>query len=293
MKFYEAKGGRLKCLLCQHYCQLQLNQIGICGVIQNMGESLECLVYGYPAAINVDPIEKKPIYHILPHTSSLSLGTVGCNFRCNFCQNWGISQSRKIDKSRYLAPDTIVSMAKLYDCSSISYTYNEPTIFYPYVKDIALLAHKEGLINIMVSNGFMSDEVLEDMVGVIDVVNIDLKSFNKEYYTKSLGGNLEKVLKNLIRLKKSGIHIEVTTLLVPQRNDSDDEILSIASFIKNSLGEDTVWHISAFHPDYKELELPRTSYESLKSAYDIGKELGLKHIYVGNCIKFSGDKREH
>ena len=293
MKFYESKGGRLKCLLCQHYCQLKPEQIGICGVIQNIGEELECLVYGYPAAINVDPIEKKPIYHILPHTSSLSLGTVGCNFRCNFCQNWGISQSHKIDKSRYLAPDAIVKMAKLYDCASISSTYNEPTIFYPYLKDIAILAHQEGLINIMVSNGFMSDEVLEDMIGVIDVVNIDLKSFNKEYYTKALGGNLEKVLKNLIRLKKSGIHVEVTTLIVPQRNDSEDEILSIASFIKNSLGEDTVWHISAFHPDYKELELPRTSYESLKRAYDIGKELGLKHIYVGNCIKFGGDEREH
>lgn len=283
MKYYKSsKNGKLTCLLCSYYCDLKEEQIGICGVNKHTKNKIECLVYGHISAFNIDPIEKKPLYHFLPKSKSLSLGTVGCNFHCNFCQNHGISQEKKIDKSNYISAREVVNIAKQRACESISYTYNEPTIFYPFAKDIALEAKKYNIKSVFVSNGFESKEVIEDMKGVIDAINVDLKSFNENYYKKSLGGNLHQVLENLIHLKKNNIHTEITTLLVPSKNDSKEEITNIVKFIKENLGEETVWHISAFHPDYKELSLPRTSFEKLKEAYDIAKEQGLKYVYIGN-----------
>lgn len=282
MRYFKEEKGKLICLLCNHYCHLKKEQIGICGVNKNVGDKIECLVYGYPAALNIDPIEKKPLYHFLPNTKSLSLGTVGCNFKCPFCQNWGISQEKHIKKDRYYSPKELANMAVETGCRSISYTYNEPTIFYPYAKDIALEAKKLGLKNVYVSNGFESTEVINDMVGIIDAVNIDLKSFNAKYYKKELGGNLDKILENLKLFVKNGIWTEVTTLIVPTKNDSEKEIRDIASFIANELGTGIPWHISAFHPDYKELDLPRTSFETLQKAYNIGKHYGLKYVYIGN-----------
>ena len=164
MQYFKQKDDKLVCLLCHHYCHLNPNQIGICGVNKSNKNHIECLVYGHVAALNIDPIEKKPLYHFLPHTKSLSLGTVGCNFHCSFCQNWGISQEKKIDKTHYLSPETIVKLAVEHECKSISYTYNEPTIFYPFAKDIALEAKKVGIKNVFVSNGYESHEVIEDMV---------------------------------------------------------------------------------------------------------------------------------
>ncbi len=280
--FKEASHDKLTCLLCSYYCNLKKDQIGICGVNKNVGDKVECLVYGYISAFNIDPIEKKPLYHFLPTSKSLSLGTVGCNFHCSFCQNHDISQEKKIDKSNYISPQRVVQIACEKKCASISYTYNEPTIFYPYAKDIALEAKKYGIKSVFVSNGFESSEVIDDMVGVIDAINVDLKSFSEKYYKKSLGGNLQQVLKNLIHLQKNGIWIEITTLIVPTKNDSKEELRKTVRFIKENLGINTPWHISAFHPDYKELELPRTSFDSLKLAYDIGKEEGLNYVYIGN-----------
>lgn len=281
MNYYKEEKGKLVCLLCEHYCHLKEGQAGLCGVNKSNGQSIECLVYGYVAALNVDPIEKKPLYHFLPSSKSLSLGTVGCNFKCAFCQNWGISQEKNINQEQYFSPQYIIDLAMSHQCQSISYTYNEPTIFYPYAKDIALKAHQKGLKNIFVSNGFQSKEVIEDMKGLIDAVNIDLKTFNAKYY-KKLGGELQTVLRNLKRFKDLGIWLEITTLIVPTKNDSYEELKAIVSFIKEELGADVPWHISAFHPDYKETKLPATSYESLKMAYDIGKEEGLNYIYMGN-----------
>ena len=280
--FKEANNGKLKCLLCSYYCDLKDEQIGVCGVNKHTNKKVECLVYGHISAFNIDPIEKKPLYHFLPNTKSLSLGTVGCNFHCNFCQNHGISQEKKIDKSNYISPQNVVKIAKQRDCKSISYTYNEPTIFYPFAKDIALCAKEYDIKSVFVSNGFESKEVIDDMKNIIDAINVDLKSFDEQYYKKSLGGNLKQVLNNLIHLKNNGIHTEITTLLVPSKNDSKEEIKKIANFIKTYLGENTVWHISAFHPDYKELNLPRTSFEKLKEAYEIGKSFDLKYVYIGN-----------
>lgn len=282
MNFQSLQKDRLVCLLCAYYCKLKNGQIGICGVNKNIGNKIECLVYGYLSALNIDPIEKKPLYHFLPNSKSLSLGTIGCNFRCSFCQNWQISQTKKINKSNFFDMEDIVNIALNNSCKSISYTYNEPTIFYPYARDIALCAKKHNIKSVFVSNGFQSKEVLRDMKNIIDAINVDLKSFNEKYYKKSLGGNLKSVLDNLIEIKKQGIHLEITTLLVPTKNDSEKEIKKIVRFIKENLGLDVPWHISAFHPDFKELTLEKTSKHSLIQAYDIAKSEGLNYVYIGN-----------
>jgi len=282
MVYFKREGTRLVCLLCAHYCHLKEGQKGICGVNQTVDGTIKNLVYGYPVAMHVDPVEKKPLYHFLPDSRAFSLGTIGCNFKCPFCQNWSISQEKTVHSKEYFAPQNIVEMALKYECASIAYTYNEPTIFYPYAKDIAILAHEKGIKNIFVTNGFESNEVIDDMVGIIDAANVDLKSFNHDYYKKELGGGLETILENLKHFKRNGIWVEVTTLIVPTKNDSDAELTSIASFIVKELGKETPWHISAFHPDYHEQGLPTTSVETLKRAEAIGQRVGLKHIYIGN-----------
>lgn len=281
MFYFKENKKKKVCLLCHHYCHLQLHQVGICGVNKNVGNKIECLVYGHLSALNIDPIEKKPLYHFLPQSKSLSLGTIGCNFRCPFCQNWEISQEKKIDTRHYTSAQTIVQMALENSCESISYTYNEPTVFYPFAKDIALEAKKHNIKNVYVSNGFESQEVIEDMEGVMDAINVDLKCFNETYY-KKLGGRLEVVLANLKELAKRNIWLEITTLIIPTKNDSKEELTLIAQFIKEQLGQNVPWHISAFHPNFKEKDIPPTSYETLKMAYEIGKSEGLNYVYIGN-----------
>lgn len=284
MKYFkELNGGRLVCLLCSHYCKLKKNQTGICGVNQNTNKKIECLVYGYIDALNIDPIEKKPLYHFLPGTKSLSLGTVGCNFKCDFCQNHTLSQRYNFSKENYFDAKSIVNLALKHQCKTISFTYNEPTIFYPYAKQIALYAKKHDIKSIFVSNGFFSKELTNDMVGVIDAFNIDLKSFNHRYYKKSLGGRLDEILQNIITLVKQNVHVEITTLIVPTQNDSKKELEDIVNFIKDYLRLDTPWHISAFYPNYKKMNLPKTSIDSLLDAYTLAKKVGLEYVYIGNA----------
>jgi len=282
MEYFKNEGEKIICLLCAHYCHLKEAQKGICGVNQNVGGTLKNLVYGYPVALHVDPVEKKPLYHFLPSTRALSLGTIGCNFKCPFCQNWSISQEKSLHVKEFIEPKRIIEMALKYECASIAYTYNEPTIFYPYAKDIALLAHQKGIKNIFVTNGFASREVIEDMQGIIDALNVDIKSFNETYYKKSLGGELHTLLENLKTWKKKDMWLEITTLIVPTKNDSDEELSAIASFIANELGAETPWHLSAFHPDFHEQTLPNTPLSTLQKAKEKGEEAGLKHIYIGN-----------
>jgi pyruvate formate lyase activating enzyme len=282
MKWFQIEKDSITCLLCGHKCKLRAGATGVCGVNKNTGKKLECLVYAHPCAVHIDPIEKKPLYHFLPGTLSFSLGTVGCNFRCPFCQNWQISQTHEIDTSQQLSPELAVQNALRTGCESISFTYNEPTIFYPYAKDIALSAKKEGLKTIFVTNGFMSSQVVQDMQGVIDAVNIDIKSFDATYYKKVLKGDLDTVLNNAKALKKGGVWVEITTLIIPNRNDSDEELQSIAAFIANELGVDTPWHISAFFPTYKELSTQKTPLQTLSRAKQIGKTQGLSYVYCGN-----------
>ena len=290
MKYYkeEKEKERIICLLCRHSCKLKEGKTGFCGVNKNVDGELKNLVYGHPVALHVDPVEKKPINHLLPGSSALSFGTVGCNFRCPFCQNWDISQEHEINESINVSPEEMVAMALEQGCDSIAYTYNEPTIFYPYAKDIGVLAKEKGLKNIFVSNGFESPEVIEDMAGWVDAANIDLKSWNDDYYRKVLKGGLEEVKDTLRRMVKAGIWVEVTTLLIEGENDSDNDIKEMAEFIKNDLGAHVPWHLSAFHPDYKMLDHERTKLETLQRAKKIGEEAGLYYIYLGN-VPVHGD----
>ncbi|MDY0117542.1 MAG: AmmeMemoRadiSam system radical SAM enzyme [Sulfurimonadaceae bacterium] len=277
----------ITCILCRHYCTLKEGKSAICGVNFNENQKLVNKVYNHPSALNIDPIEKKPLYHFLPGSTSLSLGTVGCNFRCPFCQNYSISQTSAIDTSITYTPQQLVDLAIQHKCKSISYTYNEPTIWYPYARDIGMLAKKHGLKNVFVSNGYESPEVLEDMVSWVDAANIDLKGFSREYHKKVLKADLDGILDTLHFLAASPIHLEITTLLVPGHNDSVEEITQMAHFIATELGTDIPWHLSAFHPDYKMQDTNSTKLTTLKKAKEIGESFKIKHVYLGNVMSAS------
>ena len=283
MKYYrENPNNKITCLLCRHYCKLKDGQLGVCGVNKNENGKLKTLVYGHPIALNVDPIEKKPLYHIIPGTQALSFGTVGCNFQCPFCQNWNISQEKNIDKSINVSPEQMVDLAFEHNCKSIAYTYNEPTVFYPYAKDIGLIAKERGLKNLFISNGFESPEVIKDMKTWLDAANIDLKSWNDDYYKKILKGGLESVKDSIKMMVNEGIWVEITTLLIEGENDSDEHIKDMALFIADALGRHVPWHLSAFHADYKMKGHQNTTLETLTRAYTIAKEVGLHYVYLGN-----------
>ena len=283
MQYYRYKdASHIVCLLCKHYCTLKEDGNGICGINYNIDSHLVNKTYGHPSTLHVDPIEKKPLYHFMPNSRSLSLGTVGCNFRCPFCQNYSISQTSTVDESVTIMPEEVVALALQYDCQSISYTYNEPTIWYPYAKDIGMLAKEKGLKNVFVSSGYESHEVLEDMPSWVDAANIDLKSFSHEYYKKVLKVDLDGVLESLIEFAKSGIWLEITTLLIPDVNDSQNEIEQMAEFIANKLGTEIPWHFSAFHPEYKMLSTPSTPLSTLTRAKEIAHKYGIQYLYLGN-----------
>ncbi|MEA2011973.1 MAG: AmmeMemoRadiSam system radical SAM enzyme [Verrucomicrobiota bacterium] len=282
------KRQKITCLLCRHYCKLKEGQLGICGINKNVDGELKTLVYGHPIAINVDPVEKKPFYHLLPGTTALSFGTIGCNFKCPFCQNWDISQETYVNKEIEVSPEKMVDMALEQGAKSIAYTYNEPTIFYPYAKDIGVIAKEKGLKNIFVSNGFETPEIIEDMPSWLDATNLDLKSWDDTYYKKILKGGLEEVKDTLRRMVTAGIWIEITTLLIEGDNDSDKDLTEMAEFIANNLGKHVPWHLSAFHPDYKMPEHNPTGFETLQRAKKIGQQAGLQYIYLEN-VPVHGD----
>lgn len=278
--YKKLKDSVVQCQACAHYCAIKVGETGKCGVRKNIDGELQLLVYGHPAAVHVDPIEKKPFYHFLPGTEILSFGTFGCNFRCEFCQNFDMSQTHAESAQNY-APEEIVALAVKYKTPSIAYTYNEPTIFVEYAHDIMVLAHQKGLKNVFVSNGFFSEETLEYIGPYLDAINIDLKSFSDEFYKKICGARLQPVLDTIKRVKERNIWQEITTLLIPGENDSDKELKQIAEFIA-SVDKNIPWHISRFHPDYKMLDKDITSYQSLVKAREIGLKAGLKYVYLGN-----------
>jgi len=282
MKYYkQIDNTKIECLLCRHHCKIKEGKVGICGVNKNENNSLKNLVYNYPSALNIDPIEKKPLFHFLPNSKALSIGTIGCNFKCPFCQNWQISQTNVIDSQiGQLTPYDMMNIVAKYKCEVVAYTYNEPTIFYPYAKDIGELVSLKGAKNVFVSNGYESREIINDMDWV-DGANIDLKSFNKEYYKKTLKGDLDDVLDTIEQMYNKGIWIEITTLVIDGVNSSDDELHKIADFI-SSISVDIPWHISAFHPDYKMKDTPPTSIQTLQKAFHIGKSHNLNFVYLGN-----------
>jgi len=242
-------------------------------------------VYGLAAATNADPVEKKPLFHFLPGSRSFSIATVGFNFRCAFCQNWTLSQSpRELKKvlGEPLEPDQVVRMALRSNCSSISYTYSEPTVYFEYALDCGRLAKQAGLRNNFVTNGFIERAPLEELKGVLDAANVDIKAFTEGFYNKHCGGRLAPVLEAARTMKAIGVWVEITTLVIPTLNDSEGELRDIARFIADDLGPEVPWHVSRFHPDYKMPDLPATPERTIARAREIGMEEGLKFVYAGN-----------
>jgi len=286
--FYQ-KGAshQVRCGLCHHDCVLNKNKIGLCRVRQNIDGKLYSLNYGKIIANQIDPIEKKPLFHFLPGTNTYSLASLGCNFHCRHCQNSDISQVtddnfRANDSLPEIKPRQIVAAAQDNACPSISYTYTEPTIFVEFAYECMRLAQSKWLKNIWVSNGYMSKNCLETISNYLDAINVDLKFFSDENYQKICGARLQPILDNLIWLVEHQIHLEVTTLIIPTLNDSDNELKKIAEFIARHLGREIPWHVSAFHPDYQLTELPPTPTPTIRRAQTIGREAGLNYVYSGN-----------
>ena len=280
---YEKKNGNVRCLACAHKCLISEGNEGICGVRKNIDSKLMLLVYGKVAAMHIDPIEKKPFSDFLPGSRAFSIGSVGCNFKCDFCQNFNISQVSKGDDGKILGQkisvEEIVEQALDSGCKSIAYTYNEPVIFIEFIKDVAKLARKKGLKNVMVSNGYWSDESFELLRGLIDAVNIDLKG-DDEFYKKYCGGRLE-VVKDLIKkCCDAGIHVEITTLVIPGLNDNLEMLEDIAKFL-GSVDKRIVWHLSRFFPMYKRLDGEVTPVSVLEDAKEIGERY-LDKVDIGN-----------
>jgi pyruvate formate lyase activating enzyme len=277
-------GPQVHCYLCAHHCRIGPGGLGKCGVRENQDGVLYTLVYGCPISTVVDPIEKKPLFHFLPGTSTYSLATVGCNFTCSFCQNADISQM-PADQGRIIGhpmtPEEIIAGALMTGCRSISYTYTEPTIFYEYARDCARLASQAGLKNVFVTNGFMTKQMLADIDGDLHAANVDLKSFSDEFYRAQAGARLKPVLDSIRRLYEMGVWLEVTTLLIPGLNDRDHELRSLAAFLAE-VSPDIPWHVSRFHPTYRLLAAPPTPVSTVERAVRIGQEAGLRYVYGGN-----------
>jgi pyruvate formate lyase activating enzyme len=275
----------IQCLACNNYCVIPNGKIGICGVRQNENGKLKLLVDNKAVAVNLDPIEKKPLFHFFPGSIAFSLGTFGCNFGCEFCQNWDISQAPKETTIEFWGedwpPEKIINYCQRHNISVIAYTYNEPTIWAEYALAIMKLAHKNKIKNVWVSNGYMSKETLKLIAPYLDVINVDLKSFREEFYQKVVHAHIEPVKENIKKIWEMGIWEEITTLIIPGFNDSENELKEIAQFLV-TISPDLPWHISAFYPNYKMLDVPSTPKETILKAYHIGKEAGLKYVYTGN-----------
>ncbi len=284
---------KVRCHLCNHQCVIKDGKRGICGVRENQDGILKTLVYGKLIAQHVDPIEKKPLYHVLPGTLSYSIATVGCNFKCRFCQNADIAQLPADRKGMIVGepctPEDVVTAATRSGCRSIAYTYTEPTVFFEFAHDTARLAHEQGLLNVFVTNGYMTSEALHMIKPYLDAANVDLKAFNDDFYKQQCSAKREYVMQTLQLMKSLGIFVEVTTLLIPGLNDDRKELEQLASFVVDSLGPDTPWHISRFHPTYKLTDRPPTPAESIHEARRIGLDAGLRYVYSGNLPGDDGE----
>lgn len=283
-RWWNKEDEKIRCTLCPRYCLIGEGKTGFCFIRKNEGGVLYSLGYARPAAINIDPVEKKPLFHFLPSTSILSLGTAGCNMGCLFCQNWDISKAR-LDQvnSTYLPPEKLVKLAIDYHCPSIAFTYNEPTIIAEYVIDTAKIAKRYGIKIVMVSNGYISKEAFYDVYQYVDAANIDLKAITEKFYQKITLSHLEPVKETLKRLKEiETVWYEITNLIIPTLNDSTEEIQELCDWVLDNLGDSIPLHFTAFHPDYKLTNLPRTPKETLIKARNIAIEKGIKYVYTGN-----------
>ena len=277
-------GGRVRCTACARYCQIPDGKPGLCGVRANVGGKLQLLVYGKVITGHVDPIEKKPVSHFMPGTKIFSIATTGCNWLCHYCQNYDISQRRKVEGSDLNPPD-VVNLAKQYGSHGIAYTYNQPTIFLEFARDIGVLARKAGLINIFVSNGYDTEEAVSMMNEFLDCITVDFKGSGETAFVRKYIGiqNAEPIYQTLLELKqKTNIHIEITDLIVPDLGDSLEAARKLSKWVYDNLGPDTPLHFLRFHPDYKLMHLPLTPTETLEKHHQVGKDAGLNYVYIGN-----------
>jgi len=286
----DAGQGKVQCFLCPRQCLIPINQRGFCRARKNIKGKLYCLTYGQPVAIHVDPIEKKPFFHVYPGTKSFSIATAGCNLRCKFCQNWEISQlDPESVKVEFVSPQSIVKAAKESGSKTIAFTYTEPTIFYEYMLDIAKLAKKEGIACVMHSAGFINEKPLRQLAKYLTAANIDLKGFSEKYYSSFCEGSLRSVLNSLKVLKEEKVWIEITNLIIPTANDSDEDIYNLCLWVKDNLGPDTPVHFSRFFPMYKLLDLSPTPVKTLTGAGEIAQKAGLRYVYLGNISQNIGE----
>ncbi|MFH1059187.1 MAG: AmmeMemoRadiSam system radical SAM enzyme [Pseudomonadota bacterium] len=294
MLYEKLDRSRVRCHLCAHGCLIPDGERGLCRVRENTGGALYTLVWGKPIAGNPDPIEKKPLFHFLPGSRSYSIATLGCNFQCGFCQNWNISQHPRQaageipgggPHGELIEPRQIVAEARGQGCASISYTYTEPTIYFEYARACMDLAVEAGLRNVFVSNGYESQECVDACRGLLHAANIDLKSFNDSFYRHECKARLQPVLDTLAAMRAAGIWLEVTTLLIPGKNDDPGELKDLTEFLVRSLGPDVPWHVSAYTPryQYEATGPPPTPVRSLEKAVEIGRQAGLHFVYAGNA----------
>ncbi len=294
--YRKLEDNKVSCFLCSHHCLVREGKFGICSVRENKAGLLYTHSYGKLVAQSVDPIEKKPLYHFLPGTSSFSIAAVGCNFQCGFCQNWQISQVKEAKtlglRSEEVKPENVVKEAKRTGSKSISYTYTEPTIFFEYAFDVTRIAKQEGLYNVFVTNGYMTEEMIQMIHPYLDAANIDLKSFSDAYYRKVCKARLAPVLRSIELMRRLNIWVEVTTLVVPGQNDSEGEQRQIAEFLAG-VDPSIPWHISRFYPQYEMEALESTPLKTLDKAYEIGMEAGLRYVYLGNVAGKGSDTHCH
>lgn len=285
---------QVKCNLCNHRCLIKDGKRGICHVRENRSGNLETLVYGSVISRHVDPIEKKPLFHFFPGSLSYSVATVGCNFKCRFCQNADIAQMPSDRKGMIMgdrvSPEEIVNAALRHNCRTIAYTYTEPTVFFELAYDTARIAKESGLYNVFVTNGYMTGEALEMIHPYLDAANVDLKAFNDNFYRTYCSAKLEPVKETLVRMKSLNVFVEVTTLIIPGLNDGVQELTELASFLAVSLGPEVPWHISRFHPTYRLTDRPATPLKTLQTAREIGIKAGLRYVYTGNVPGETGEK---
>lgn len=281
--FWVTKSNGIMCVLCPHNCFLLNGETGRCRTRKNINGKLISLVYGYPCTIQIDPIEKKPLYHFLPGTSSLSTSTIGCNLRCFNCQNYHISQSSfKKEEAQYVSPFTLVEMAIDSQCKSISYTYTDPIVYYEYARDTAIIAHEKGLKNVMISAGYINKKPLRDLCAYMDAANIDLKSFDDKIYQKLSQVRLKPVLNTLEILMRQRVWLEITNLIIPEYTDDMKMIKLMCRWLVNNGFSEVPLHFSRFHASYKLSHLPSTPIDVLNKAYEIAKEIGIQYVYIGN-----------